>query len=95
MDESILTEAERRAVEGFRERKKLDLTRPNSKTYSSTAPPPRCMWRPSPRTLCQLCAQGHGEIGETLSQLVAELKGVDMSAGKKGLFRRARDQIGP
>ena len=34
-----------------------------------------------------------GEIGQTLADLVGELKGVDMSNQKRGLFRRAKDQI--
>ncbi len=90
LDEAMLTEAERRAVNDFAE--KLDIS--DSKMvlqYGAAAQKHVATFSES--ALASVRTKDLGEIGDTLSSLVNELKGVDMSEQKRGFFRRARDRV--
>ena len=90
LDEAMLSEAERRAVSDFAE--KLDIS--DSKMvlqYGAAAQKHVAAFSES--ALASVRTKDLGEIGDTLSSLVNELKGVDMSEQKRGFFRRARDRV--
>lgn len=90
LDEAMLTEAEHRAVNDFAE--KLDIS--DSKMvlqYGAAAQKHVATFSES--ALASVRTKDLGEIGDTLSSLVNELKGVDMSEQKRGFFRRARDRV--
>ena len=90
LDEAMLSESERKAVEDFAA--KLDIT--DSKMvlqYGAAAQKHVASFSES--ALASVRTKDLGEIGDTLSSLVNELKGVDMSDTKRGLFRRAKDRM--
>ena len=86
----MLTEAERKAVEDFAE--KLDLT-DNSMILQYGAAAQKHVATFSEDALNSVRTKDMGEIGKVLTDLVGELKGVDMTNQKRGLFRRAKDQV--
>jgi len=90
LDDAMLTDAERKAVDDFAE--KLDIS--DSKMvlqYGAAAQKHVASFSES--ALNSVRTKDMGEIGDTLSNLVNELKGVDMTEQKRGFFRRARDRI--
>ena len=90
LDEAMLTDAERKAVNDFAE--KLDIN--DSKMvlqYGAAAQKHVAAFSES--ALASVRTKDLGEIGDTLASLVTELKGVDMGDTKRGLFRRARDRM--
>lgn len=90
MDDEMLSEAERRAVEEFA--KKLDLT-DNKMILQYGAAAQKHVATFSEDALSSVRTKDMGEIGKALSDLVGELKGVDLSNPRRGWFRRAKDQI--
>lgn len=90
MNDDMLTEAERRAVDDFAD--KLDLT-DNKMILQYGAAAQKHIATFSEDALNSVRTKDMGEIGQTLADLVGELKGVDMSNQKRGLFRRAKDQL--
>ena len=90
INDSMLTESERRAVEDFAN--KIDLTN-NQMILQYGAAAQKHVATFSEDALSSVRTKDMGEIGQTLSNLVGELKGVDMSNPKRGLFRRAKDQL--
>jgi uncharacterized protein YaaN involved in tellurite resistance len=86
----MLTEAERRAVDEFAA--KLDIA-DNKMILQYGAAAQKHIATFSEDALNSVKTKDMGEIGQTLSNLVGELKGVDMSGQKRGLFRRAKDQF--
>ena len=90
LNDEMLTEAERRAVTEFAA--KLDLS-DNQMILQYGAAAQKHVATFSEDALRSVRTKDMGEIGEALSDLVGELKGVDMTAPKRGLFRRAKDQM--
>ncbi|MGM9618645.1 MAG: toxic anion resistance protein [Oscillospiraceae bacterium] len=83
MDEKLLTEEERKVVREFS--KKIDLTDSNQVLqYGAAAQKSVASF--SENALSSVRSKDLGEVGETLSQLVVELKGFGEEEEKKGLF---------
>ncbi|MDD4715894.1 MAG: toxic anion resistance protein [Oscillospiraceae bacterium] len=92
LDESMLSGAERRAVDDFAE--KIDITDSNMVLQYGAAAQKNIVTF-SERALGSVRTKDLGEVGEALSGLVVELKGFD-GEEKKGLFgalRKKRSQI--
>ncbi|MDO4517491.1 MAG: toxic anion resistance protein [Bacillota bacterium] len=93
LDESRLSEAERKAVEEFA--KTIDLTDSNTiLQYGAAAQ--RHVSEFSESTLQQVRTKDLGEIGDALSGLVRELQSFDAGEEKKGIagfFRKKKNQL--
>ncbi len=94
LDESILTPEEQKQVADFSE--KIDITNSNMVLqYGSGAQKKIAGF--SETALQQVRTKDMGEIGETLSGLVTELKGFDVDAEEKGgffgFFKKASNRI--
>lgn len=90
LDESQLSPAERKTVEDFAA--KLDIN--DSKMilqYGAAAQKHVASF--SEDALNNVRTKDLGEVGDSLTGLVNELKGVDFADQKRGLFRRAKDSI--
>lgn len=83
MDESILTEEERKVVDDFS--KKIDI-RNASQVLQYGAAAQKNIAAFSENALNSVKTKDLGEIGEDLTDLVNELKGFDATEEKKGLF---------
>ena len=83
MDERLLTEEERRAVEEFS--KKIDI-RDTNMILQYGAAAQKSVASFSENALGSVRNKDLGEIGQDLSQLVVELKGFGAAEEKKGLF---------
>lgn len=90
INDSMLTEAERKAVEDFAN--KLDL-HDNNMILQYGAAAQKHVASFSEDALSSVRTKDMGEIGQSLANLVGELRGVDMSNTKRGLFRKAKDQM--
>ena len=83
MDERLLTEEERRAVEEFS--KKIDI-RDTNMILQYGAAAQKSVASFSENALASVRSKDLGEIGKDLSQLVVELKGFGAEEERKGLF---------
>ncbi|MBQ3588224.1 MAG: toxic anion resistance protein, partial [Oscillospiraceae bacterium] len=83
MDESILTEEERKVVDDFS--KKIDIKNA-SQVLQYGAAAQKNIAAFSENALNSVKTKDLGEIGEDLTELVNELKGFDATEEKKGLF---------
>ena len=93
LDESKLTEAERKAVEEFSQ--KIDITDSNLVLQYGAAAQ-KNVSDFSESTLNQVRTKDLGEIGETLGSLVKELKSFGSGEEKKGIagfFHKKKDQL--
>ena len=83
MDESLLNDAEKEAVEAFS--KKIDLTDSNLiLQYGAAAQKNVASF--SENALNSVRTKDLGEVGKSLSELVVELKGFGEEEEKKGIF---------
>ena len=83
MDESLLNDAEKQAVEAFS--KKIDLTDSNLiLQYGAAAQKNVASF--SENALNSVRTKDLGEVGKSLSELVVELKGFGEEEEKKGIF---------
>ena len=92
LDESMLTEEERRAVEEFA--KKIDVTDSNLVlNYGAAAQKSVAAF--SENALASVRNKDLGEVGETLSQLVVEVKGFgkEEKKGLAGLFGKSKSKL--
>ena len=91
LDESRLTEAERKAVNDFS--RQIDISDPNMiLSYGSAAQ--RKVSDFSDSALASVKTKDLGEVGETLSNLVVQLKGFSVEEQpKKGLFARSKKKL--
>ena len=93
LDESQLTEAERKMVDEFSQ--KIDIT-DSSVVLQYGAAAQKNVSEFSENTLQQIRTKDLGEIGDTLSDLVRQLQDFDPGEEKKGLsgfFRRKKNQL--
>ena len=93
VDESMLTEQEKKAVDDFREKGSTSRTR---MSCSTTAwPRRRALRRSRKNALSSVRNKDLGEVGETLSNLVVEVKGFgqEEKKGFAGLFRKQKDKL--
>ena len=93
VDETVLTEAERKAVEEFA--KKINIA-DNNAIMQYGANVQKSVSEFSEKSLQQIRTKDLGEVGETLAGLVKELQDFDPSAEKKGLFgflQRRKSQL--
>ena len=92
IDESMLTEAERKMVNDFAE--KIDITDSNVVLqYGAAAQKNVASF--SENTLNSVRTKDLGEVGEALSSLVVQLKGfnVEEKKGIMGFFQRKRNEL--
>ena len=92
IDESMLTEAERKMVEDFSQ--KIDITDSNVVLqYGAAAQKNVASF--SENTLNSVRTKDLGEVGEALSSLVVQLKGFDVEEKKGifGFFQRKRNEL--
>ncbi len=92
LDESMLTEAERKMVNDFAE--KIDITDSNVVLqYGAAAQKNVASF--SENTLNSVRTKDLGEVGEALSSLVVELKGFDVEEKKGifGFFQKKRNEL--
>ena len=92
LDESMLTEEERKAVEEFS--KKIDVTDSNLVlNYGAAAQKSVASF--SENALASVRNKDLGEVGETLSQLVVEVKGFgqEEKKGIAGLFQKNKNKL--
>ena len=85
MDDKLLTEAEKQAVEAFSH--KIDI-RDTNQVLQYGAAAQKSVASFSENALNNVRSKDMGEIGEDLSRLVVELKGFGEEDEKKGLFGR-------
>ena len=93
MDESLLTEEERQAVNAFS--KKIDI-RDTNQVLQYGAAAQKSVASFSENALNNVRNKDMGEIGEDLSRLVVELKGFgedEEKKGLKGLFKKAGNKL--
>ena len=93
MDESLLTEEERQAVDAFS--KKIDI-RDTNQVLQYGAAAQKSVASFSENALNNVRNKDMGEIGEDLSRLVVELKGFgedEEKKGLKGLFKKAGNKL--
>lgn len=93
MDESLLTEEERQAVDAFS--KKIDI-RDTNQVLQYGAAAQKSVASFSENALNNVRNKDMGEIGEDLSRLVVELKGFgedEERKGLKGLFKKAGNKL--
>ena len=93
MDESLLTEEERKAVDAFS--KKIDI-RDTNQVLQYGAAAQKSVASFSENALNNVRNKDMGEIGEDLSRLVVELKGFgedEERKGLKGLFKKAGNKL--
>ena len=93
VDESMLTEQERAAVDEFV--KKIDITDTNLVLNYGVAAQ-KSVATFSENALSSVRNKDLGEVGETLSNLVVEVKGFGQEEEKKGLaglFRKQKDKL--
>jgi uncharacterized protein YaaN involved in tellurite resistance len=92
VDESMLTEQEKKAVEEFA--KKIDIT-DTSLVLNYGAAAQKSVASFSENALASVRNKDLGEVGETLSNLVVEVKGFgqEEKKGLAGLFRKQRDKL--
>ena len=93
VDESMLTEQEKKAVDDFA--KKIDITDTNLVLNYGVAAQ-KSVATFSENALSSVRNKDLGEVGETLSNLVVEVKGFGQEEEKKGLaglFRKQKDKL--
>ena len=93
MDESLLTEEERKAVDAFSQ--KIDI-RDTNQVLQYGAAAQKSVASFSENALNNVRNKDMGEIGEDLSRLVVELKGFgedEERKGLKGLFKKAGNKL--
>ena len=94
LDDSVLTEEERRVVDEFQE--KIDIT-DSAMVMQYGAAAQQKVAGFSDAALQNVRTKDFGEVGDMMSKLVVELKGIEepeKSKGFLGLFKRARYNIG-
>ena len=90
MDENLLNDAEKQAVEAFS--KKIDLTDSNLiLQYGAAAQKNVASF--SENALNSVRTKDLGEVGKSLSELVVELKGFGEEEEKKGLFKKTGSKL--
>ena len=90
LDESKLTDAERKAVDDFS--RQIDLTDQNMiLNYGAAAQ--RKVSSFSDSALASVKTKDLGEVGQTLSNLVVQLRGFSVEEQPKGLFARGRKKL--
>lgn len=92
VDESMLTEQEKKAVDDFA--KKIDITDTNLVLNYGVAAQ-KSVATFSENALSSVCNKDLGEVGETLSNLVVEVKGFgqEEKKGFAGLFHKQKDKL--
>ena len=93
VDDSMLTEAEKKTVNEFSE--KIDITN-SAMVMQYGASAQRKISEFSDSALNNVRTKDFGEVGDMLSELVTELKGFDIDEGEKGLaklFKKSANKI--